>query len=199
MELLQIERPSNWNQEIENFDSKTLFHESVWLDFIQASRPDLELEYFRILDSGSTVGYFCAFKKRKAMLRIYGSPFAGTGIGMGPIVSRTVDSRSLVEALLHLCRSQGGSYLEMRNPFLEPQIMKSLGFTAVTGAAQICPLPASESEPLAGDVQQLPAADTPFREFAIGGRTQHRSRCCEVVLRPLRPIAAEQTPHAGVF
>jgi hypothetical protein len=146
MELLQIERPSNWNQEIERFDSKTLFHESVWLDFIQASRPDLKLEYFRILDSGSTVGYFCAFKKRKAMLRIYGSPFAGTGIGMGPVISRSIDSRSLVEALLHLCRSQGGSYLEMRNPFLEPQIMKSLGFTAVTGAAQICPLPASESE-----------------------------------------------------
>jgi Acetyltransferase (GNAT) domain len=146
MELAQIERPSNWDQEIENFETKTLFHESAWLDFVQANRPDLEIEYFRILESGATVGYFCAFKKRKAMLSIYGSPFPGTGIAMGPVVSRTVDTRSLVKALLHLCREQGVSYLEMRNPLLQPEVMESLGFTAVTGAAQICPLPATETE-----------------------------------------------------
>ncbi len=146
MELVRIERPSNWNEEIEKFESKTLFHESVWLDFVQATRPDLAAQYFRIVDSGHTTGYFCAFQKRKAMLRMYGSPFPGTGTSLGPIINRPADFRSLVNALLDLCREEGVSYLEIRNHLLEPEIMQSLGFTSITGAAQICPLPATQVE-----------------------------------------------------
>jgi hypothetical protein len=146
MELVQIERPANWNAEIEQFESKTLFHESSWLDFVLASRPELGVDYFRIIDSGKTVGYFCAVKKRKAMVRMYGSPFPGTGIALGPIINSSVNSEALIKELLDVCREEGVFYIEMRQHLLDPAVMLAHGFTAIAGAAQICPLPATEAE-----------------------------------------------------
>ena len=33
------EKPADWNEEIKNFYSKTLFHETPWLEYIQSIHP----------------------------------------------------------------------------------------------------------------------------------------------------------------
>jgi hypothetical protein len=45
-------RPADWDQRILRFDSKTLFHESAWLDFVLESGPRRTINYYEITRLG---------------------------------------------------------------------------------------------------------------------------------------------------
>lgn len=59
-DIIQLpERPTNWDQEIRKFATKTLFHESAWLDFMMLKVPQQRgVKYFEIRQNGTLVGYF---------------------------------------------------------------------------------------------------------------------------------------------
>ncbi len=146
LEVVQLPgRPSEWDRDIQGFATKTLFHESAWLDFVQTIHPRGQLEYFEIRQGGSAAGYFCAVRVNKVMsLRVYGSPLPEAGMYMGPLVSGGVAQAELVQALVKLCRSNRIACLELANDWLDPQLMGRLGFRVAPSVTHVCPLPRDE-------------------------------------------------------
>ena len=141
MELIQLpSRPADWDERIGYFDSKTLFHESAWLDFALSCHPRSRVAYYRIMRSGKEVGYFCAFVKRRALFRLCEIPFPGR-MHFGPIVNADVDSAELVEALLTLFRRDKMADLVLYHKPLSSGTMRKLGLTAFSNVIHFaCPL-----------------------------------------------------------
>ncbi len=78
MELVRLAvRPPDWDQQIQRFPNKSLFHESAWLDYVRSSHPRREIEYFEIRRGPECIGYFCAIRTKKFIFILWGSPFPG--------------------------------------------------------------------------------------------------------------------------
>jgi hypothetical protein len=133
-------RPADWDQRILRFDSKTLFHESAWLDFVLESGPRRTINYYEITRLGKIVGYFCAILKRKAMLTLCESPLVGRGMHWGPIVNNDIDPAELAEAFLDLCRRERIAHFEVCHEPLPSEVMQRFGFTPSVGVGHVCPL-----------------------------------------------------------
>lgn len=137
------ERPADWDDEIRRFDTKTLFHESAWLDHVLDIHPEGRIEYFEIRDGQHRIGYHCALRITKMMVPIHGSPLGGTGTNfMGPIVDRGVDQRELVRALTRLFGPRHFLHLELSHFWLDRQVMEAEGFQVQEDVTHLCPLPA---------------------------------------------------------
>jgi len=107
------ERPKNWDQLIQPFRQKSLFHESLWLDFVVSARRCLKVEYLRVERGQETVGYFCCFRSSKFNLPIWGSPFAGrTGMYLDPLLSPGEDQALFLEALNRYCSENQVAHLK---------------------------------------------------------------------------------------
>lgn len=139
-------RPDAWDRNIERYATKTLFHESAWLDFVQTIHPGGQIEYFEFRQGGRTAGYFCAVRLKKVMsILVYGSPLPEAGMYMGPLVSGGVAQAEVVQALVRTCRSNGIACLELANDWLDPQLMRKLGFKVSPNVTHICPLGRNEA------------------------------------------------------
>lgn len=146
MDIIRLsERPNDWDKTIEQFDSKTLFHEAAWLDHVQTIHPRGRIEYFQFRDDGKAVGYFCGLRIRKLLVSIYGSPLGGTGTNyMGPIVNNDMDQSELIRGLMGLCATTGIMHFELSHDWLDPAVMERYGFAVHKGVTHVCPLPADE-------------------------------------------------------
>ena len=141
MELSRLpSRPADWDQRILRFDSKNLFHESAWLDFVLECEPRRTVNYYEITRRGRIVGYFCAILTRRAVLTLCESPFAGRGMYWGPIVDNDIDSAELAEAFLDLCRRERIAHFEVCHEPLSSAVMQKFGFTPSLGVGHVCPL-----------------------------------------------------------
>lgn len=147
LEVVQLPgRPNEWDRDIQGFATKTLFHESAWLDYVQTMHPRGRIEYFEIRQGGRAAGYFCAVRVRKVMLfPVYGSPLPEAGMYMGPLIGGGVAQAELVQALVRLCRSRRIACLELANDWLDPQLMRRLGFRVSSNVTHVCPLPRDEA------------------------------------------------------
>lgn len=146
MHLIRLpERPPGWDRMIQQYDSKTLFHEGPWLDHVLSIHPRGRIDYFAIADNGHTVGYFCALRIRKLLLSICGSPLGGIGTNyMGPLVNQDIDQSELVRALIELCKQENIAHLELAHIWLDPAVMEAHGFSVHRGVTHLCPLPSDE-------------------------------------------------------
>ena len=146
MDIVQLEeKPADWDKEILRYDTKTLFHETPWLEHIQSIHPNGKLTYFEITEDGQRLGYFCALRLRKALIQIYGSPLGGTGTNyMGPVVNRDTDQVSLVSALQAFVRRSRFTHLELANDWLNPETMLSNGFEMHPSVTHTIELPKDE-------------------------------------------------------
>jgi Acetyltransferase (GNAT) domain len=146
LEVVQLPaRPNEWDRDIQGFATKTLFHESAWLDFVQTIHPRGRIEYFAILQGGTVAGYFCVVRVNKAMwFPVYGSPLPDAGMYMGPLVNDHVAQAELVQALVGVCRLNMIASLELANDWLDSQLMRRLGFKVYTNLTNICSLPWDE-------------------------------------------------------
>jgi GNAT acetyltransferase-like protein len=134
-------RPDGWDRNIESYATKTLFHESAWLDFVQTIHPQGRVEYFELKQGDATAGFFCAVRIRKVLsILVYGSPLPESGMSMGPLVGDGVAQAEVVQALVRVCRSNGIACLELANDWLDPQLMRRLGFRVSSGVTHLCPL-----------------------------------------------------------
>jgi hypothetical protein len=147
LEIIQLPgRPDDWDRVIQKFPTKTLFHESAWLDFVLTVHPQGRLEYFEIRQGGAPAGYFCAVRIHKIMsLTVYGSPLPEAGMYMGPLISGGVAQAEVVQALVRVCKSNRIACLEMANDWLDPQLMRRLGFKVSPSVTHVCPLPEDET------------------------------------------------------
>lgn len=140
-------RPADWDARIRGYHSKTLFHESAWLDHVLDIHPGGRIVYFELLDGGDRVGYHCALRITKMLLPIHGSPLGGTGTNfMGPVVNRGVDQRRLLRGLKALFGPRHFVHVELSNPWLDAEVMAEEGFRAHAGVTHLLPLPADEEQ-----------------------------------------------------
>ena len=88
-----------------------------------------------IVDNDKTTGYFPCFILSKGPFRILGSPMIGWLTDfMGPIVNKGFNQQGFLDALEKYCRSQKIDQLELSNPVLDIDIMRSQGFRCKKGA-----------------------------------------------------------------
>jgi len=108
-------RPDDWDVLIQRFDSKTLFHESAWLDHVLSIHPNASIHYFRLERGNDLVGFFCTVSLRKLLMKVYGSPLPGTGTNyMGPLVNRAEGAfEEAIEAIVAYCRQHRVAHLEL--------------------------------------------------------------------------------------
>ena len=49
MEIVPLaKKPTDWDEQISKFDSRTLFHETPWLEHIQSIHPKGRLKFYEI-------------------------------------------------------------------------------------------------------------------------------------------------------
>jgi len=121
--------------------AKTLFHESVWLDFMLATKMGTGVDYFEILRNRTTVGYFCALRIEKFFVSQYRNAWFGTTVFQGPVIDvGKEDQFELVSALMSASMDRGVDVLQMRNDWLDKSAMQRLGFNVTAGKNHVCPL-----------------------------------------------------------
>jgi hypothetical protein len=133
-------RPADWDKRIAHFESKSLFHESAWLDFVLEREPRRAINYYEITRHGRVVGYFCAILTRRAMLTICESPLVGRGMHSGPVVNRDIEPAELAAAFVDWCRRERIAQFEVCHEPLSSAVMQKFGFTPSLGVEHVCPL-----------------------------------------------------------
>jgi hypothetical protein len=132
-------RPPDWDDAIRKYSTKTLFHESAWLDHIRSIHPSGQIVYYEIVDHGVRLGFYCALRITRMMIPIHGSPLGGTGTNyMGPIVDEATNQQALIQALAKLFGPRHFLHLELSNPWLRPEIMKDANFHVEEGVTHVC-------------------------------------------------------------
>ncbi|MDH3601494.1 MAG: GNAT family N-acetyltransferase [Candidatus Tectomicrobia bacterium] len=147
MDIMQLPtRPAGWNDLIQPYLTKTLFHESTWLDHIQSIYPGTVIEYFKITENSQIIGYFCALRLQKFFLSIYGSPLGGTGTEyMGPLVRNVTNHQlELISGLVDLCKKNKIIHFELCADWLDPALMETLGFVGHSNVTHLCVLPSDQ-------------------------------------------------------
>ena len=133
-------RPPDWDKRIAAFDTKTLFHESVWLDFVLQRHSQCRIAYYQIYSGGQCAGYVCAVLKVRAGLLLWESPDVGRGMHIDPIVNHDIDKPELIGALLRLCRQERIASVALCLDGLSPPMMNALGFDTSLNISQVCAL-----------------------------------------------------------
>lgn len=127
-------RPSDWNELIKGFDSKTLFHETVWHDHILSIHKKSEMLYFSIYEGRNIIGYFCGLVVRKFIFKIMGSPLTGTGTNyMGPLVHPGIDQDKLIIAIDAMLKQNNIDYFEMCNDVLRSEVLEKNNYQLKNG------------------------------------------------------------------
>ncbi len=126
-EISPLEIP-NWDFTIGSYETKTLFHETCWLRFLERSQG-AKIRGLKLLDErGAVAGYFCAGEVRKGFFRLLGSPLQGwTTYFMGPIVNQ-IRTETLLSALERYYRDHRVDYVELANLALPDSAMRNAGY-----------------------------------------------------------------------
>lgn len=146
LELIENIQPDAWNETISNYDSKFLFHQSAWLNFLEETQNGKTVK-FKIVDNGKIEGYFVGLLIKKGPINILGSPLPGwTTDYMGPIVNKGFNIEQFLNALDNVCQQFRIHHVELCNPFLEPDIMHKMGFSISEGTTYVVPLFSNEDQ-----------------------------------------------------
>lgn len=145
------DRPADWDTLIRAYDTKTLFHESAWLDHMHSIHPSGRVEHYEILEDGRRIGLHCGLRITKLGLPIHGSPLGGTGTNfLGPLVDEEVDQRALVRALARAIGPRFGMHVELSHFKLDPDILVGEGFERHDDVTHLVPLSGSEEDAWSG-------------------------------------------------
>jgi len=131
---------NDWDKIIARFDSKRLFHQSAWLEFLSKTQGG-ERILLEIKAKDNIVGYFSGFVLKKGPFKILGSPLVGwTTEFMGPIINRDLNQTDFLLALESYCHLHKIDHLELSNPILKQEVMEKHGFKCQKGATYIVEL-----------------------------------------------------------
>ncbi len=141
------ERPASWDKLIKGYDSKTLFHESVWHDHILSIHKNSEMLYYAIHDKESIVGYFCGLVVRKFTFKIMGSPLSGTGTNyMGPVVNFNIDQVKVIAAIEAVRQQENIDFLELCNDVFQCDILQKNGYQLINSKTHKVKIATNEKE-----------------------------------------------------
>ena len=116
LEPLTEQQYRRWDELLERFPSRQLFHRRAWLDYLAASRGAV-IKMWSLQDSRHTVGYFCGGLIQKGPFRILGSPLRGWGTNfMGPVADEEVDGTAFLAALDVVAREERIHMTELEYP-----------------------------------------------------------------------------------
>jgi SAM-dependent methyltransferase len=122
---------ANWDEIVDGFESRSLFHRSSWLGYLAASR-NLDIRRWAIREGDETLGYLCGGILRMGPFRILGSPLRSWGTNMmGPLIGDAVDQDRFLRALEALARRERLSMIEIENPILSSERLTAAGFERV--------------------------------------------------------------------
>ena len=128
-----------------SFKSKTLFHESCWLEYLESTGKGTP-KFFEIKNGQRSLGYFVFLECRVGPFRIMGSPLPGwTTNYMGPLINEDIDQEVLVRSILQLARKRKCLYIELKNQILDQEIMKRGHFKSVAGKTAVKRIGGEES------------------------------------------------------
>ena len=146
IELLPLQDfPSDWDQRVQAFASKTLFHERCWLQHVASIHPAGRIQLYQLQDGGGVMGYFPGIRVRKALVTLFGSPLPGTGTNyLGPLLAEEAAVPEVIEALFRRCRRERVMHLELAHPWLDRRSTRELGLESHPGVTHIVPLPSSQ-------------------------------------------------------
>jgi hypothetical protein len=129
MELsLLAERPEDWESETRALVGRTLFHQSAWLDYVTSAFPGMSAQFVRIADGAQLVGYLCALRTKRLLHGIWGSPFPGTGMYLGPMLRSDIDQAEFMRIIDEHCTRSDVAHFSLCNDHLRPGVMEALGF-----------------------------------------------------------------------
>jgi hypothetical protein len=141
-------RPHDWDAQIQAFGSKTLFHESAWLDHVLSIHPRANIHYFRIESvkrHGDILGLFCTMSLRKLFVNVYGSPLPGTGTNyMGPLVDGGTAFDEAIAVIVEFCRHHYIAHLELAHDWLNVSAAHRMNLDVHEGVTHVVPLPSDE-------------------------------------------------------
>ena len=138
-----------WNQEVERFPNKTVYHTYEWLEFIERSQGLRKIIYEIRID-GTVVCYLPGFAIRKGPLKIFASPFPGwTTPYMGPLLLESVPQRLFFDEFRRLMNKEGYHYAELCNRALNHELAKEEGFAVEEGVTYVAEIGANADEILA--------------------------------------------------
>ena len=66
--ILKNINDKKWSNLIENFETRSLFHQSAWLNFLKQTQK-AEIIKFQILEKDKIVGYFVALLEKRGPLK----------------------------------------------------------------------------------------------------------------------------------
>ncbi len=132
LEPLGPEKTPEWDRLTAPFNSRELFHRSIWLRFLQATQGATPL-LCTIRAGDAPIGYFSGGIVRKGPFKILGSPLKGWGTNfMGPIANH-LDQEAFLRALDELARRERLSIVELEGRALSEQSMARAGYEATLG------------------------------------------------------------------
>ena len=139
-------REDEWNSRIARYPSKTVYHTSEWLAFIEESQG-LEKVIYEIVMDEQVVGYLPGFIIKKGPIKIFGSPFPGwTTPYMGPLIDKTVPQQLFFKEFKKLMKKEGYHYAEIGNSILDIEIAKKENFIIGEGVTYIAEVKSSPEE-----------------------------------------------------
>ena len=120
-----------WDKLIARFETKQVFHESGWLEFLEQSQGGRRMT-LEISNGSGVVGYFCGMTIRKGPFLIFGSPLHGWGTpNLGPIVDRKgFDTAAFLQALSLYSKKNKVDLLEICCDWMESSALEAAGFRA---------------------------------------------------------------------
>jgi CelD/BcsL family acetyltransferase involved in cellulose biosynthesis len=128
LEPLSPDEASRWDDLIAPYETRQLFHQRAWLDYLAATRA-LRVHFWAIRQGGRTVGFFCGGILRKGPFKILGSPLKGWGTNfMGPVADRDLDGQAFLKAVDDLARRERLAVVEMESPFLEDRAFEAYDY-----------------------------------------------------------------------
>ena len=137
---------ARWDQLITPYDGRTLFHRSMWLDYLAASRR-VETARWAIRTEDRTVGYLCGGFLQMGPYRILGTPLRSWGTNvMGPLLDHDADQTALFRALDRLAAADRLAMIELEHPGLSPRLLQSFGFEQVEDSTYLVTLDGDEPD-----------------------------------------------------
>jgi len=143
--------PGEWDNLVQRYEGKTLFHESCWLAHVASINPRWRIEYLEVLGDGRRVGLMPVVLARMAVLTVAGSPLPGTGTNyMGPLVESGTSLSDVLVAIMRHLQKHGVAHVELAHRTLDSLDHHALGLELHPGVTHLIPLPKSEEQAWAG-------------------------------------------------
>jgi len=128
LEPLSPEEIHDWDQLIQPFQWREVFHRQAWLNYIAAYHK-AEIRYWAIREHGRTIGYFCGGVLQRGPFRILGSPLQGWYTNfMGPVATQGFSETAFFRALDELAQLERLAIIEIEGHAISDEIALQFGY-----------------------------------------------------------------------